>query len=197
MTRTLTASLLAAGLACAGLASANDYGQYDYGQYDHAGDSGGYAWADVIHVAPIISRHDRPVTRQECYQQPVVYREPVRYRAARNDRTPALLGGIVGGVIGSQFGSGSGRDAATAAGALLGYSAVRDDQRRYGGYYVRGGREYVRHEDRCTTRMHYEQEESVTGYDVTYSYLGKTYRTTTDHHPGERIEVEVDVRPVR
>ncbi len=188
MKRTLTATLIAASFALTGSASAAGYND----TYE-----AGYAWADVLSVEPIISSYDRPVSNQECYQQPVVYREPARYQSARRDRAPAVLGAIVGGVIGNQFGGGHGRDAATAAGALLGYHAVRDDQRRYGGGYVSGGREYTRYENRCTTQTDYVRDETVTGYDVTYRFGGKTYRTTTDYNPGNRIQVEVDVRPVR
>lgn len=188
MSRTLASTLLAS-LLLSGAALANDYGRdRQFGET---------AWADVVNVEPIYSSYDRPVADSQCYQQPVAYREPVRYRSGHRDRTPAILGAIVGGVVGSQFGSGSGRDAATAAGALLGYSAVRDDQRRYGGHYASGGREYTRYENRCTTQTNYVREETISGYDVTYRYLGKTYRTTTDYDPGRRIEVAVDVRPVR
>jgi hypothetical protein len=48
-----------------------------------------------------------------------------------------ILGAIVGGVIGSQVGSGSGRDAATVAGALIGYNWAENR--------THGPREFVRH----------------------------------------------------
>jgi uncharacterized protein YcfJ len=156
----------------------------------------GYDYAEVVRVDPIIETYDRPVQRDQCWREPVRYREPARYHTARNDRGSALVGAIVGGVIGSQFGSGGGRDAATAAGALLGYRAVRDDQRRYGGRYD-GGREYVRYEQRCEVNTEYFREERVTGYDVTYRFNGQIFTTVTDYHPGERLQVQVDVRPVR
>ena len=35
----------------------------------------------------------------------------------------------------------------------------------------------------------------VAGYDVTYEYANRTYRTRTDYHPGDRIRVRVDVQP--
>ncbi len=188
MTRTLIASVLASSLMLSGAASAAGP-VYDRGASQ-------YEWADVVNVEPIYSSYDRPVADRHCYEQPVTYREPVRYYDGRRDRAPAVLGAIVGGVVGNQFGKGHGRDAATAAGALLGYHAVRDSQRHYGGYYA-GGREYTRYENRCTVRTDYVREEVINGYDVTYRYRGQIYRTTTDYDPGDRIQVAVDVRPVR
>lgn len=154
------------------------------------------AFGTVLQVDPIIESVDVPIANEECFEQPVRYREPPRYRSARHDRAPAILGAIVGGVIGNQFGRGGGRDVATAAGAALGYASVRDSQHYQGGYY-RDGREYTRYEQRCVVRNQYREEEQVTGYDVTYEYQGETYRTVTDYHPGDSIELIVDVRPVR
>lgn len=183
----LSAALVAvAALAAAGTATAQS--RRDYGpEYDYA---------RVVRVDPIVDLVERPVSREECWDERVTYREPPRYRSSR-DRAPAVLGGIVGGVIGNQFGSGNGRDAATVAGAALGYSLARDSQRRNGGYYS-SGREYTTIEPRCTTRTDYERDERVTGYEVTYRYHGRTYQTVTDYHPGDRIRVEVDmdVRPI-
>jgi uncharacterized protein YcfJ len=204
------------GLALAGGATAQSYDyryadRYDsYDRYDRYRDryvddryvddryrTGGqrYEWADVIRVDPIIAAYQQPIRRSECWSQPVVYREPVRYRSG-GDRTPAILGAIVGGAVGNQFGSGRGRDAATVAGAALGYSAVRDSQRYHGGY-VSGGRSYQVYEQRCAPRTSYVRDERVSGYDVTYRYRGEVYRTTTDYHPGDRIQIRVDVQPVR
>jgi uncharacterized protein YcfJ len=154
-----------------------------------------YDYARVIRVDPIIDVVERPVRRDECWEEPVTYREPVRYHD-RDDRAPAVLAGIVGGVIGNQFGGGRGRDAATVAGAALGYSMARDSQRRNGSY-VSGGREYTSYEERCETRTDFRRDEQIRGYDVTYRYHGRVYHTTTDYHPGDRIrvEVDVDVRP--
>lgn len=182
----ISASLIAvAALAAAGSASAQYRGGYqNYGpEYDYA---------EVVSVDPIIDVVNRPVNRDQCWNEPVTYREPVRYHGSR-DRGPAVLAGIVGGVIGNQFGHGRGRDAATAAGALLGYSMARDSQRRYGGGYYSGGREYRTYEQRCTTRTDYYSDERVTGYDVAYRYNGRVYHTVTDYHPGDRIRVEVNV----
>ena len=39
-----------------------------------------------------------------------------------------------------------------------------------------------------------DAQDDVIGYDVTYRYGGREYTTRTDHHPGDRIRVRVDVR---
>lgn len=53
---------------------------------------------------------ERP--RQECWNEPVAYRD--------RDYTGALIGGIAGGILGHQVGRGSGRAAATVIGASTG-----------------------------------------------------------------------------
>ena len=152
-----------------------------------------YDWARVVEVRPIVQTVHQPISREECWSEPVTYREHGRQHG--HARAPAVLGGIVGGVVGNQFGSGSGRDAATVAGAALGYALVRDAQRDRGRHY-RPSREYVRHEERCRVVTEHRREEQVLGYDVAYRYKGRTHWTRTDHHPGDRIRVRVDVRPV-
>jgi uncharacterized protein YcfJ len=182
--RVLTLGATAFALVFASAASAG-------GRYQH----GAHEYARVVEVRPIIESYRQPVSSEQCWSEPVTYREPVRYAGGSRDRAPAILGGIIGGAIGNQFGSGRGRDAATVAGAALGYAAVRDSQRHRGGYV--GGREYTRYEDRCRVVTDYRHEDRVVGYDVAYRYNGRTHWTRTDYHPGDRIRVEVDVRPVR
>lgn len=188
----IAAGLIAvAALGTAGAASAQYNGGYDYGD-QRGGYDQEFDYAEVIRVDPIIDVVNRPVSRDECWREPVVVREPPRYGSSR-DRGPAVLAGIVGGVIGNQFGHGHGREATTAAGALLGYSMARDSQRHNGGGHYSGGREYRTYQQRCTTRTDYRRDERVTGYNVTYRYNGRVYQTATDYHPGERIRVEVNV----
>ena len=180
--------LLAMGVSAPG--AAQHY--RDYAGRDHAEPA--YDWAEVVRVDPIIDVVDQPAYRDQCWDEPVTYREPARYVRRSGPRAPAVLGGIVGGVVGNQFGHGRGRDAATVAGAMLGYSAVRDTQ-SYGGHYE-GGREYTRYERRCTQQVDYRRDERITGYDVTYRYQGRLYQTVTDYPPGQSLRVRVDVSPV-
>ena len=48
----------------------------------------------------------------------------------------------------------------------------------------------------CETRYEYEERDRVEGFRVTYVYDGETYTTRTAYDPGDRIRVEVKVRPV-
>lgn len=153
-----------------------------------------YDYADVLAVEPIYEYASTPAYREECWDQPVTYREPPRYvRHRHGSEAAAVLGGIIGGVIGHNLGGhGHSRHMATSAGAALGYAAVRDTQRD--GVYVSGGREVMRYERRCAMRpASYEGQQQLTGYDVTYRYQGRVYRTVTDYDPGPQLRVRVDV----
>jgi uncharacterized protein YcfJ len=182
MANTRSQSLFVALSLLAGASSAFA-GRYDYSAPD-------VDFARVIEVRPIIQTVHEPVARQECWDEPVTYTSRGH---DRGDRAPAVLAGIIGGVIGNQFGHGRGRDAATVAGAALGYAAVRDSQR----YDSRYRHEYTRYESRCRTLTEHHRDERVVGYDVAYEYNGRTYWTQTDYHPGDQIEIQVDVRPSR
>jgi hypothetical protein len=63
-----------------------------------------------------------------------------------------ILGAVVGGVIGSQVGSGSGRDAATIAGALIGYNWAENR--------THGRREFVRYCRRNIPVEYYDVKKS-------------------------------------
>lgn len=193
MNRILQTIGLSLGLAVAGVASAG----HDYGR-SGAYEQDGYEWARVIRVDPIIERYDEPYSRDVCYNQPTEYYEP-RYAHRRGDRRDgtggALLGALIGGALGNQVGKGDGRRAATIAGAVIGGSIGHDRAAR-GGYREVGGN-YVRGNERvCEARTEYRSREQVTGYDVTYEYNGRHYRTTTNAHPGDRIRVAISVDAV-
>lgn len=186
------------GLLMAG--AAHSQGYYDDGGYDqqaygasNSGD-GFYDVARVVRVDPIYDRVAQPVSRRECWQEPVQYRTVSR----SHDRTPSVVGGIIGGLIGNQFGHGRGRDAATIAGVALGASIARDEQRRHGRYY-RDERVVYGSQQRCTVRTDYRSDERLSGYDVTYDYQGQIGRVRTDFDPGEtiRVRVSVDALPYR
>jgi uncharacterized protein YcfJ len=109
-----------------------------------------------------------------------------------------VLGGIAGAVLGSRIGDGSGRYVGTAVGSMVGGMAGRsiyDNSQR--GSREQSRRGVVRVCDPVPAGDDYGDRDDgrVAGYDVTYEYAGRSYRTRTDHHPGDRIRVRVDVRP--
>ncbi len=147
-----------------------------------------YDYADVMEVTPIIDLVRVESPRQECWiETPKRY----GYQGGHNSYTPEIFGAIVGAAIGTRFGSGRGRDIATAAGAVLGGSIGHDvKQRRY---------RYAYNEpvERCETRHVVQEEEHVVGYQVRYRYGDRIYNSRTDHDPGERIRVRVNVAPAQ
>jgi uncharacterized protein YcfJ len=102
-----------------------------------------------------------------------------------------VLGGIVGAALGSKVGGGSARYATAAVGSMVGGMAGRE---------IYESTQRPRQEasvtvcDPVDNDAHRTVEDDVAGYDVTYRYGGREYTTRTDHHPGDRIRVRVDVR---
>lgn len=106
-----------------------------------------------------------------------------------------LLGGLVGAALGSKVGGGSARYATAAVGSMVGGMAGRE---------IYEGSQRQRQEARVTVcdpvredareDGYRDAQDDVIGYDVTYRYGGREYTTRTDHHPGDRIRVRVDVR---
>jgi uncharacterized protein YcfJ len=175
--RTLIAAALA--LSASGAALADPY--YDYGPY-----SGGAAYAQVLSATPVYRPVQIAEPRQECYQQPVVYDRGYRGGSFAG----SLIGGLVGGVVGHQFGSGGGRVLATAAGAVIGANVgagigARND-------YESG---QVGYREECRTVADYRTEQRADGYDVTYRYGGRIYRTHLPYDPGPGLRVNVNVAP--
>ena len=160
---------------------ADDYDRTDY--------------AEVLSSRPIVHQVRVSEPHQECWDERVVYREPRYYQPSISAGT--ILGGVLGGVIGHQFGGGHGRDVATAVGAVIGASAgAQHDAYAYGGYREAQA-ERVGYEQRCRTTDNVRYEQRVDGYDVTYRYHGRVYDTRLPYDPGDRLAVDVNVRPAR
>lgn len=92
--------------------------------------------AQVISATPILERVTEP--RQECATDTVAAPQPKERSVAA-----PILGGVTGAVIGRQVGGGSGRDVATATGAVAGTvigdrAANPDSNRSYTGTIVGG-----------------------------------------------------------
>lgn len=216
--RWLGACVLACTLPAA--AWAQGYGQAsrheDRYADEYAARNDVYDYAKVVRVDPIL----RSGYRSEPVQQQCRYRdaddvyaggyeeEEDRYRgyedrgygtgATPGGRTIAtVLGGIAGAVLGSQVGGGSGQVVGTAVGTMVGGAAGRSiyegNQRQR--TVAQRGQVRVCEPVAVSGRDAYE-DERVEGYDVAYEYAGRTFHTRTDHHPGDRIRVRVDVTPV-
>ena len=85
------------------------------------------------------------------------------------------VGSMVGGMAGRSIYDNNQRNRQVQRGQVRVCDPVPVNDGRYGEDYYGDGR--------------------VSGYDVTYEYGGRTYRTRTGYHPGERMRVRVDVRP--
>lgn len=223
MNRSLVTALGLTLAAVTGAASAQSYNSYPSNNYPQSTGNASYSsqvdFARVVRVDPVFETYTtQPVNGPRCYERPTYVQGDAYYGDGRGNgdsyydsygneqrsvgtqggRTAAtIVGGVVGAVLGSKVGGGSARYATSALGSMVGGMAgksiyeqskrsqqprtgtvrVCDPVQNNGDYYSTGG-----------TR-------SVSAYDVTYEYAGKTYRTRTDHNPGDRIRVRVDVRP--
>lgn len=119
-------------------------------------------------------------------------------RGNEANRTVAtVIGGIAGAVLGSKIGDGSGRYVGTAVGSMVGGMAGRSiyDSSQRDRKMEKRGTVRVCDPVPVTSRDGYhDDDERLSGYDVTYEYASRTYHTRTNYHPGDRIRVRVDVR---
>ena len=161
-------------------------------------------YAKVTDVRPLIEQVHTQVPVRECYET-TAYAPPAYssgydqgYGSARpgNAVGGTIVGGVVGGVIGDRFGRGEGRDAMRLLGALVGAAIGHDAAtRRQAAYYPQQRSEAYPVEE-CTTRYESRIEQRTRGYQVAYVYEGREYYTETVAPPGDRIPIEVSVRPV-
>ena len=151
---------------------------------------GFYVWADVVDVDPIVTTHSVRTPTTHCRVVDEQPRRIVRDRRRKESILPALFGSVIGGVIGNQFGGGNGKRAMTVIGALTGASIASSAQDH--------SHRYVHHQPREVCRASYqlEQVDEVSGYHVTYRYLGHDFEKVTEEHPGRRLRVYVTVSPV-
>jgi uncharacterized protein YcfJ len=157
-----------------------------------------YEYAKVVDVQPLTRRVRVSAPQRECWDETRV--DPgynsAGYGGPRSSAGGALLGAVIGGVLGSQIGSGRGRDAATAAGVVIGAGLGHQQvQRRNAAANLPPppAREYT--VQRCETRYQNTVEERIDGYRVTYVYNGRRQVTEMPYKPGDRIRVRVDVSP--
>ncbi len=178
---------IATAIAVLGVSATAQAGGY----YDRSYDEPRAGYAHVLSSQPIYREVRFSEPREECYQERVAYDDG--YRRDNNEGIGALLGAVVGGVVGNRFGHGSGRGFATAAGVVIGAGAGASIGRNSGdGYRDQPAYGYAQ---RCTTVDDYRVEQRVEGYAVTYRYHGQVYHTRLPYDPGERLAVDVNVRP--
>jgi uncharacterized protein YcfJ len=104
--------------------------------------------------------------------------------------TPIILGSIIGAALGNELGHHrSNKRVGAVAGSILG-AAIGSDKSLHS-----PSRNGYHHENQCTTHYDSEFEEQVVGYDVEYSYRGKTYYTQTQEHPGKRLQLKLRMAP--
>lgn len=149
----------------------------------------------VTRVQPRVEQVRQP--REECRTE---YVQAPQYQPAPQQRSPggAIVGGIVGGLLGNQVGGGSGRAAATAIGAVAG--AVVGDRVDNQGRPVANqpySSQYPQEQAVRQCRMVEAYESRTVGYDVTYTYNGRSYTSMMDRDPGQRVRLRVTVEPER
>lgn len=149
--------------------------------------------ARVTHVQPIYQTVEHRVPRESCWTETVREEQPSH---RQRSGTPALIGGIIGGVIGNEVGrGGDNKKIGAVVGSILGMSVAKDIQKKHrqesNGYDVS-----YRDVERCETSYDIETEQIVDGYNVNYRYQGRDYTTFMNEHPGKKIRVAVNVRPI-
>lgn len=163
-----------------------------------------YIAVPVIDASPVTSRRTVSHPVQHCRSMPERY----SYRERRDHHShhqrqstgvmPGLLGGLIGGFVGNQFGGGSGRTALTVVGALAGSSIARQASAPAGRHYYDRYDEYDEYDQPtrryCETTWEDRVSEQVIGYDVTYEYAGAQFVKRVSRHPGDSIDVRVEVQ---
>jgi uncharacterized protein YcfJ len=143
-----------------------------------------YVYARVVGVEPVVRyvTVDRP--ERQCWNEAV--REPVSPYGVAG---PTVAGTILGAAVGRQFGGDDARKALTVLGAIAGGAIANKRAERNQVY-----RDIV--VERCEVVSRRFTEQVIDGYRVTYEYQGRRYLMTTDAHPGDRVRLAVEVRPV-
>lgn len=147
-----------------------------------------YDYATVLSATPITEIFTYQEPRQECWVETV--QRPGR---SEHSATGTILGGVIGAAIGNKLGHKKrNKQVGAVAGALLGASIGNDISRRNAPRH--GG--YSEQVEKCRTVQETIEEERVVGYDVSYRYQGKTYRTRTHSDPGNSIKLKLSVTPL-
>jgi uncharacterized protein YcfJ len=145
--------------------------------------------ARVLRVLPRLEQVSSP--QEECRME-IERVAPPQNAGQAHSLGGAIVGGLAGGILGNQVGGGSGRTAATALGAVGGalvgdrVGGSLDNQAQYG--------PVERQVQRCTVVNRVIERNA--GYDVSYTYNGRTYNTVMPNDPGANLRVNVAITPV-
>ncbi len=157
-------------------------------RYDHQEQA--FDFARVTDVTPIYQTVKHRIPQEECWVETVRVESPQRHSASG-----AIVGGVVGGALGHAVGNGKkNKKIGVVVGSILGMSIGNDVSKRRQAQHHQNAR--FEEFERCETTYDTKVEERLTGYDVTYEYLGQHYSTHMQNHPGKKIRVAVHVRPV-
>lgn len=124
----------------------------------------------------------------------------------RQSSNAPVVGAVVGGIIGNKLGKGNKRVLTTVAGSIAGAAIASNHSKDH---YRHGSSKHQRHDrykkqhrpsrhQRHCDSFHRERHSRrvLKGYDVTYRYKGEIFHTFTRHHPGKRIRLDVNIRPL-
>lgn len=145
---------------------------------------------------PVVDRDYRRRRNERLFEAPVtsvravlgtpeqrcwVEREQVAQDRSDSRVPAAIVGAVIGGILGHQIGGGSGRDIATAGGAVAGAAVGANIARD------RDGRQIVtRDVQRCTS---VPSEAHPDYWDVTYTFRGIEHRVQVTTPPGPTVTV--------
>ena len=163
--------------------------QSDYGS-ESVVENVSYSYADVLRVDPVYHTTYVREPREECFDEPVTYRE----RSGGDPTGGTVLGAIIGGAIGNKVGKGDGRKAATVAGAIVGGSIGRDIDKNNGSG---PDRVYSGSRENCRIVEVESERREISGYDVEYRYRGDMYMSRLSFDPGRRLRIRVAISPVQ
>ncbi|MET0962688.1 MAG: glycine zipper 2TM domain-containing protein [Noviherbaspirillum sp.] len=145
--------------------------------------------ARVLRVSPRIEQVSSP--QEECYMD-VERVAPVQSNNQGRSLGGAIVGGIAGGILGNQVGGGSGRTAATAIGAVGGALVGENVGSSMNNNQMAGPIDRQVRRCNVVNRM----VERNAGFDVSYTYNGRTYNTVMPADPGASLRVNVSITPV-
>ena len=164
------------------------------------------SYARVTQVTPIYETYAVREPYQECHLEKQIVEphiaEPRKRHHRNTSTTPTIVGALIGGAIGNELGHNkSNKRVGAVAGAILGGSIANDLTRQSRSHHPRHHprhrhNSYATTEKVCTTHYNVRHEKQVTAYDVNYKYQGQTYSTVMNTHPGRKIRVTVDVKPI-